>query len=106
ARRDELATLLDHLEGTVEARIRAFYLEDAVLRRVLIEAPAILRLRDHLRGRPGGGTYQERIQLGELVAAALADRRARDACRIGDALAPHAVDRRPGELTTERMVTN
>ena len=91
-RHDELVRLLDEFDGAVELDVKAAYADyDAVLAELVAEHPAIARLRTASRARPEEASYFERIRLGELVAAALEERRVRDAAAIGDALEPLAL---------------
>jgi hypothetical protein len=78
ARRDEVLALLDHLEGRVQMNVKVSYDEEVVLREVVTGDPRIAALRRRTRER-GDMAYYESIQLGELVSAALGQRRARDA---------------------------
>jgi hypothetical protein len=78
ARRDEVLALLDHLEGRVQMNVKVSYDEEVILRDVVAADPRIAALRRRTRGR-GDVAYYESIQLGELVSAALAQRRVRDA---------------------------
>jgi Gas vesicle synthesis protein GvpL/GvpF len=87
----ELRAQLAELRGKVEIRIRASYHEESLLREVVRENPEIASLRASLRDRPDDATYYGRIRLGELVAAAVEDRREHDAQAILDALASTAL---------------
>ena len=62
---------LRRVEGHDEIRVRAAYRPDVALSEVLRSDRRVVRLRDRLRNRPGGGSTGDRIELGELVAAAL-----------------------------------
>lgn len=79
---DELLATLGRLRGHVELRLRGRYDEEALLREVVADDPAVARLR----GRAG---MDARMQLGEHVVAGIEARRERDLERVGDALAPH-----------------
>ena len=89
-RHDQLAAALAALDGCAQFTVKARYVEEAVLREVLAEEPEVARWREVLRDQPGGGTYYQRIQLGELVAAAVARRREADAATLVGRLARHA----------------
>jgi hypothetical protein len=91
ARRDELLDTLRRLEGLVQLNVRVLYDEDELLREVVSNEPEVARLRDQTR-KLGDAGYYERIRLGELVAAAVAARRERDANALYDRLAPLAAD--------------
>jgi hypothetical protein len=73
---------------------------------VLAENREVAGLKATIQGKPEAATYYERIRLGELVAAALDERRAAAAPQIIERLAPLAVDVRVGEPVHERMAVN
>ncbi|MGN6867266.1 MAG: GvpL/GvpF family gas vesicle protein [Solirubrobacteraceae bacterium] len=100
----ELRAQLTEMEGKVEIRIRATYDEQSLLREVLRERPEIATLRSSVAGRPQDASYYERIQLGELVAAAIERHREIDAHAIIDALSAQALAVVPGEPRHERVV--
>ena len=91
ARRDELVAALRRLEGFVQLNVRVLYDEDALLREVVANEAQIARLREETR-RLGDAGYYERIKLGELVVAAVADRREEDGHALYERLAPLAAD--------------
>lgn len=103
---EELEAQLQAMEGKVEVTIRGIYDEEAILREVLAENREIAELKQAIQGKPEAATYYERIRLGELVQAALDERRAAAAPQIIDRLAPLAVDVRVGEPVHERMAVN
>jgi len=90
ARHDELAALLERFERLVELRVKAFYVEEAVLREIVRSDPAIARLNEATRGIPEASLHPHRIRLGEAVARALAVRRESDARAILASLRPLA----------------
>jgi Gas vesicle synthesis protein GvpL/GvpF len=92
ARSAEIEALLQYVENRVEARLKAFYVEETVLGEIVAEQPQIAALRQRTQALPPDATYYERIQLGELVASALAAKRERDGQEILARLAPLAVD--------------
>lgn len=89
--RDELLAGLDRLEGTVQLNVKATYDEDELLREIVAADPDVAALRARTQGSGEAG-YYDRIRLGELVAARVAERAERDGERLGDALAANAVD--------------
>lgn len=103
-RRDELLALLERYEGLGEMRLRvAYHDEEHVLRHVVAEDPAIVRLREQTRdARPGDPRL---LRLGELVAARVAARRESDEAAILDRLAGAAVELRRDEPDGELVVT-
>jgi hypothetical protein len=91
-RHDELTALLERFARLVELRVKAFYVEEAVLRDIVRSDPAIARLNEATRGLPDASTHPQRVRLGEAVAHALAARRERDAHAIFARLRPLAED--------------
>jgi hypothetical protein len=90
-RRDELLSALERLQGTAQFNVKAIYDEEELLRELVQVDPEIARLRQATR-RLGKAGYYEQIQLGELVAAAVAQRRERDSRRVVDELGDAAAD--------------
>ncbi|MDN0198398.1 GvpL/GvpF family gas vesicle protein [Streptomyces sp. S.PNR 29] len=73
------------LDGKVEYNVKAVHNEEAVLHRVLSENPEIRGLTEANR-KAGGGTYDDRLKLGEMVAAAVKARETEDADQVRGAL--------------------
>jgi hypothetical protein len=73
-----LNDLLDRIDGRVQMSVKAYYVEDALLREVLKRHPSLKRRSDALKGRPAEATHSERIALGREVAAAVEEQRAID----------------------------
>jgi hypothetical protein len=103
---EELEDQLQAMDGKVEVTIKGIYDEEAILREVLAEDREVAGLKAGIQGKPEAATYFERIRLGELVAAALDERRAAAGPQIIERLAPLAVDVRVGEAVHERMAVN
>jgi hypothetical protein len=91
-RHDELAGLLARFETAVELRVKAFYIEEQILREVVRSDPGIAALSQATRGLPEETTRGQRVRLGEAVARAVEARRARDSEEIIDVLRPLAQD--------------
>ena len=91
ARRDELLALLERLDGRVQLNVRAVYDEETVLREIVAGDAEIARLRRESRALGDAGHFAS-LRLGELVAHALAARRAADVRRLLDRLLPEADD--------------
>lgn len=91
-RRDELEGLLQRVENRVEARLKAYYVEEAVLAEIVAEQPQIAQLRQRTQALPADATYYDRIRLGEFVASALTAKRRRDGQEMLARFAPLAVD--------------
>ncbi|WP_371668294.1 GvpL/GvpF family gas vesicle protein [Streptomyces sp. NBC_00289] len=79
--KERLATL----DGKVEYNIKAVHDEEAVLHRVMSENPEIRALTEANR-QTGGGSYEQKLQLGEMVVAAVQAREAEDAAEVRSAL--------------------
>ena len=79
-RHDDLRERLDEVRGKVQYTVKARYEEDAVLREVLTERPDIAALRGDQAG------FQQQLQLGERVVAALEELRTADAPALLDEL--------------------
>ncbi|MEV4742102.1 GvpL/GvpF family gas vesicle protein [Streptomyces sp. NPDC049555] len=92
---DRYRDRLDRLAGRVEYNLKAVHHEDAVLHLVLAEDAGLRTLAEANRA-DGGGSYEQRLQFGEKVAAAVREREMRDARLLREALAPRAEDERPG----------
>ncbi|MFJ9819247.1 GvpL/GvpF family gas vesicle protein [Streptomyces sp. NPDC101151] len=80
---------LRELEGKVEYNVKASHIEDAVLHLVMAEYAEIRSLAEANR-LADGGSYEDRIRLGEMVAAAVKAREAEDAAKVRSLLEPAA----------------
>ncbi|GGW72402.1 gas vesicle protein [Streptomyces lucensis JCM 4490] len=78
---------LRELDGKVEYNIKATHVEDAVLHQVMAENAEIRSLAEANR-RAGGGGYDDKIRLGEMVAAAVKAKESEDAAEVRSALEP------------------
>lgn len=105
-RYDELAQLLDEMEGRIELGLKAFWYEEAIFNEIVEENPPISRLRDSLVGRTPEETYYERIQLGEMIEQAMSEKREEDAEKILARLASLARETQTNDIITDRMVLN
>ncbi|MER7715667.1 GvpL/GvpF family gas vesicle protein [Streptomyces flaveolus] len=77
------------LDDRVEYNIKANHVEEAVLHHVMAENPEIRALAESNR-KSGGGSYESKIQLGEMVAAAVKDKEGADAAALERVLEPAA----------------
>ncbi|MGW7521693.1 GvpL/GvpF family gas vesicle protein [Streptomyces sp. NPDC054796] len=100
---DHYRDQLSELEGRVEYNVKAAHREDAVLHQVVMEEPEIQSL-SAANQAAGGGSHQDRLRLGEMVAQAIRDREVRDARNLEEALAPHAERYCPGPEGTGWLV--
>jgi hypothetical protein len=94
----ELLAQLQRLSGRVELTLRATYEEAPLLREIVAEEPQIREFQAASRG-----TYLDQIRLGEMIAAAVEQRRRRDADQIMQLLVPLAEDFQLSEPQHERM---
>lgn len=83
---------LTALAGKVEYNVKASHDEQAALHRVMADNPEVQALAEANR-QAGGGSYEQKLQLGEMVVAALQAREAEDAVELHRTLEPtaHAV---------------
>ncbi|WP_328437633.1 GvpL/GvpF family gas vesicle protein [Streptomyces sp. NBC_00444] len=88
-RADHYKERLRALDGKVEYNVKAVHDEEAVLHRLLSENPEIRAMTEANR-QAGGGSYEERLRLGESVVAAVKAREAEDATEVRAALEPAA----------------
>jgi hypothetical protein len=97
------AEQLDRLDGRVEYNAKALHREEAVVRLVAETDPEVRALMEANRAADGG-SYQDRLRLGELVANGVRAREVHDAKAVEAALAPHAERLSPGPETSGRLV--
>jgi hypothetical protein len=102
--RDDLLAGLSRLDGTVQMNVKATYDEEELLRGIVATDPEVAALRESTRAA-GGEAYSDRLRLGEIVAARIAERSEADGERIAGALAADALDvvvERPGASAAVR----
>jgi hypothetical protein len=78
-RHDALAEQIAALEGKVQLTVKGTYDEQALMRSIVDASPAVAKLRERVRSLPEAAGRNERIRLGELVAAEVEQARQRDA---------------------------
>ena len=88
-RADHFKERLEALSGKVEYNVKATHDEEAVLHRVMSENPEVRSLTEANR-KAGGGSYDDKLRLGEVVVAAVQHREAEDAAELQRALEPVA----------------
>lgn len=103
---DALQDHLAYVQRRVELGLKVLWNRERVFAEIVDERDDIRALRDHVAHRPPDSAYFERIQLGELTNAAIADKRDRDAAILLDGLRPLAVDLQLNRLLTDMMVLN
>ncbi|MFE2211566.1 GvpL/GvpF family gas vesicle protein [Streptomyces canus] len=91
-RQEHYKERLRTLDGKVEYNVKATHDEEAVLHRVMSDNPEIRAVTEANR-KAGGGSYDDRLRLGEMVVAAVKAREAEDAGEVQRALEPiaHAI---------------
>ncbi|MGP4028230.1 GvpL/GvpF family gas vesicle protein [Actinomadura sp. 3N407] len=85
--------VLDQLDGKIELRLKATYVQDAVLREIMAAEPEIAELSRRLREVPpdvADAVYYDRIRLGELIAQSMERLREADGRTLLDGAAPAA----------------
>jgi hypothetical protein len=90
---------LQALDNRVEYNVKANHVEEAVLHQVMAESPDIRGLAEANR-QAGGGSYDDKIRLGEMVAAAVKAKEADDGAAVQRALEPAADDVSTGPEST------
>ncbi|MFS4095394.1 GvpL/GvpF family gas vesicle protein [Streptomyces sp. AF1A] len=80
---------LKALDGKVEYNVKASHVEEAVLHKVMAENADIRALAEANR-QSGGGSYDDKIRLGEMVAGAVKAKEAEDAAEVRSLLEPAA----------------
>ncbi|MET9829223.1 GvpL/GvpF family gas vesicle protein [Streptomyces sp. NPDC006385] len=96
------AQRLDELAGRAEFNVKGVLDEDAVLRSVLAENERARELNE--RTREGGGTYEDRLALGQLVAQEVRARQDSLAAEVVAALRPLAVAEKVAEPSKQYFV--
>ncbi|MER7898318.1 GvpL/GvpF family gas vesicle protein [Streptomyces sp. NPDC096046] len=87
------------LDNRVEYNVKANHVEEAVLHQVMAESPDIRGLAEANR-QAGGGSYDDKIRLGEMVAAAVKAKEADDGAAVRRALEGAADDMSVGPEST------
>jgi hypothetical protein len=103
---EELQSQLESVYACVELDLRVLWKRDELFARIAAENDQIRALRDDLTGRDPDSAYYERIQLGELTAAAIDARRDEDSAEILATLEPLAIETKLNPNLTDLMVVN
>jgi hypothetical protein len=103
---DELTALLDTLEGHVQMSVKAYYVDDGLLREVLRRRPWLKRRADALSELPVAASQQQRIGLGRDVAEAVEEQRALDEQMLAAPLAALAADVRIQPSPSDRQAAS
>ncbi len=83
---DTFVDALERIDGHVEFVVRARYVTEAVVRRILSENEGAATLRDQVRGQPEKLTVDARVRLGENIYRTIEAERAADTQRLVEAL--------------------
>ena len=103
----EFDRLLREMEGRVELGLKAFWRsENLVFDEIVAKDERIRTLRDALQRASGGASQAARIQLGEMVKAALARKREAEAARILAPLRLIAERVTENPVLLDRMIVN
>jgi hypothetical protein len=94
------------VDGLVQFTLKGRYDQDPVLREIAEADEEIMALRERVRDLPEDASYYDRIRLGELVVAAMEQRRENDGRQVLDQLAPMATDISTRELGEPDEVVN
>ena len=103
---ERLTELFRTVAGRVQLNVKGEYDEAKLMRQVVADSPAVAAMRDRLRELPDAAGYYSRIRLGELVAAAVEERRAADTQLALATLAPLAADSREEQAAGPRTAFN
>jgi hypothetical protein len=103
---DEFQALLSRLGGHVQMTVRAYYAEDSLLAAAMANNEEIGRRAAAIAGQSELETREQRIELGELVAAAIDERRAGDEQALLDRLVPFATEVRVDPPGSDRVALN
>lgn len=95
---ERLSALLEEMRGLIQLNVKGRYDEDALLREVVVQNPAIAQLRERVAGRPAEAAAAEQVHLGQLVESEIAGHRDRDTGLVLEALEPSALAVRAEEV--------
>ncbi|TQM38484.1 GvpL/GvpF family gas vesicle protein [Pseudonocardia cypriaca] len=97
---DRFVAVLGELEGRVQFTLKGRYEQEPVLREVIEADPEIRALQEKVRDLPEDASYYDRVRLGELIVAALEERRDDESAQMLRRLEPFAagtVANQPGQ---------
>jgi Gas vesicle synthesis protein GvpL/GvpF len=103
---DEFASLFELVQDRMQVSVKAYYVEDGLLREVLRRHPELKRRSEAIERLPVARSQPERIALGQSVAAAVEEQRALDRRALSAPLADLAEDVRVEEPASERQALN
>ena len=103
---DELHRSLEYVRGRIELGVRALWKQERLFSEVVAENDDIRALRDSIAGLSPDAAHYQRIELGELTAAAINAKREREAEAMLEALQPLAVETKLNPIASDMMVLN
>ena len=103
---DEFSSLFELLSERVQMSVKAYYVEEALLREVLRRRPDLKKRSEAVEQLPVERSQPERIALGRDVAAAVEEQRELDQRGLLERLAGVADDVRVEQPAGERQVLN
>jgi hypothetical protein len=103
---DELHRALEEVQGCIELELKVLWNEEQLFAEIMAEDDDIRALRDSLAGQPPEATQYERVQLGQLVAAAIQRKSEAGAAWLLDALEPLVVETRVNDNLGDMMLLN
>jgi hypothetical protein len=106
AHHDELAQLLERLEGRLQMVLKVHYIEGELLHEILDREPEIARLQQVTQGVSEEVGRNERVRLGELVNEAVEQQRQRDSAVLLERLKPLSIAVVVDALESEFMMLN
>ncbi|NNJ11251.1 GvpL/GvpF family gas vesicle protein [Chloroflexales bacterium ZM16-3] len=102
----DLEQQISDLDGRIELGLKAFWFDERMFQEIADQQPMICALRDSIAGRPPENTYYERIRLGDMVEAAVTQRRQFDGEQILSSLRPLSRALVTHPVLTDQMVMN
>jgi hypothetical protein len=103
---DELHRSLAEVQGCIELELKVLWNEKRLFSEIVAENDDIRALRDSLVDQSPEATHYERVQLGEMIAAAIQGKSEAEAASLLDALEPLAVATRVNENLGDMMLLN
>ncbi|MEU8525990.1 GvpL/GvpF family gas vesicle protein [Streptomyces sp. NPDC048629] len=100
---EQFAERLEELTDRVEFNVKGVLEEEAAMRRLLEESEDVRELNEATRD--GGGTYDERLQLGELLSKGMLAQQEALAEMVLAALRPHARSERLSEPSQQYFLS-
>ena len=101
-----LAEALGAVRGKIELGLNVVWDRDEVLSELEASQETIRRLKEEIANERAGSTYFPRMQLGQLVDEALAERAKQLTWGVYESLRPLSVASRAGKLVGDNMILN